>query len=107
VLGWMAVLVVAFVLLFADIHILDPVLSILITLYVLYNVAKNMRETVSLFLQAIPHDLDIEEIQWEIAAVEHVRSTHHTRIRSLDGQHHVLTTHVSWAKRSPRIKCCV
>jgi cobalt-zinc-cadmium efflux system protein len=102
VLGWVTVLIVAIVLLFADIHILDPVLSILITIYVLYNVMKNMREAVSLFLQAIPYDIDVAEIQAGIAAVEHVRSTHHTHVWSLDGQHHVLTTHVVVAETVPR-----
>jgi cobalt-zinc-cadmium efflux system protein len=94
VLGWIAVLIVAIVLLFADIHILDPLLSILITLYVLYNVLQNMRETLSLFLQGIPQNLDIGEIENKIANIDHVTSTHHTHIWSLDGEHHVLTTHV-------------
>lgn len=94
VLGWVAVLIVAMVLLFADIHILDPILSILITLYILYNVLQNMRETLSLFLQGIPQNLDIGEIENKIASLEHVNSTHHTHIWSLDGEHHVLTTHV-------------
>jgi cobalt-zinc-cadmium efflux system protein len=94
VLGWIAVLIVAIVLLFADIHVLDPILSILITLYVLYNVLRNMRETLSLFLQGIPQNLDLGEIENKIANVDHVTSTHHTHLWSLDGEHHVLTTHV-------------
>jgi cobalt-zinc-cadmium efflux system protein len=94
VLGWAAVLVIATILLFADIHILDPALSILITLYVLYNVLRNMRETLSLFLQGVPENMDIDAIETQIAAVDNVESTHHTHIWSLDGEHHVLSTHV-------------
>jgi cobalt-zinc-cadmium efflux system protein len=94
VFGWIAVLIVAIVLLFADIHILDPILSILITLYILYNVLKNLRETLSLFLQRIPQNLDLAEIEDRIANIDRVKSTHHTHIWSLDGEHHVLTTHV-------------
>lgn len=94
VLGWIAVLIVAVILLFTDTHILDPILSILITSYVLYNVVKNMRSTLSLFLQAVPENYDIELLEKDIGAVENVVSTHHTHIWSLDGEHHVLTTHV-------------
>ena len=54
VLGWSAVLIMSFVLLFADIHVLDPIFSILITAFVVYNVIKNLRQTVTLFLQAVP-----------------------------------------------------
>jgi len=102
VLGWVAVLVVSLMLLLRDIHILDPILSILIMVYVLYNVARNLRETVALFLQAVPGSLDIDAIEQRLRAIPEVRSMHHTHIWSLDGQHHVLTTHVVVAEETPR-----
>lgn len=94
VLGWIAILIVSVTLLFTDIHILDPILSILITLYVLYNAMRNLRKASALFLQAIPEEIDVDEIEQNLLAHEKVRSTHHTHIWSLDGEHHVLTTHV-------------
>jgi cobalt-zinc-cadmium efflux system protein len=102
VLGWVAVLVVSLMLLLRDIHILDPILSILITVYVLYNVVRNLRETVALFLQAVPESLDIEAVERRLRAIPEVRSMHHTHIWSLDGQHHVLTTHVVVAEETPK-----
>ena len=45
VLGWVAVLIVAIVLKFKDIHYLDPALSLGITLYILWNVIKRLKET--------------------------------------------------------------
>lgn len=94
VLGWAAILVVSLVLLVWDIHILDPILSILITLYVLWNVIRNLRRTLSLFLQAVPENMDLEEIENQFLAMPGVESVHHTHLWSLDGEHHVLTTHV-------------
>jgi cobalt-zinc-cadmium efflux system protein len=94
VLGWMAVFVVSIVLLFKDLHILDPLLSVLITLYVLYNVLNKLKKTVVLFLQAVPEHIDIRAIEDKIRAIEHVQSIHHTHIWSLDNEHHVLTTHI-------------
>lgn len=94
VLGWVAVLIVAIVLLFVDIHYLDPALSLLITLYVLFNVLKRLRETLFLFLEGKPRDIDLEEIKAKILRIAHVDSLHHTHLWSLDGEHHVFTTHV-------------
>ena len=94
VLGWGAVLVVALALFFTDIHILDPLLSILVTLYVLAGVWRNVRRTMSVFLQATPEDLDLEALDRALASLPGVLSTHHTHVWSLDGEHHVLTTHL-------------
>jgi cobalt-zinc-cadmium efflux system protein len=94
VLGWGAVLLVSIVLLFTDIHILDPILAILIAGYILYNVFGNLRKTVRVFLQAVPHDVDLSKIERQVNALEGVRSTHHVHAWSLDGEHNVLTMHV-------------
>lgn len=94
VLGWIAVLVVAFILLFKDIDVLDPILSIGVTGYVLFNLARNLKTTLSLFLQGVPDSLNPAEIETFLLHVENVVSVHHLHIWSLDGEHHVLTAHV-------------
>ncbi|MBN7809644.1 cation transporter [Algoriphagus sp. H41] len=94
VLGWVAVLIVSVVLLFYPSPYLDPALSLLISVYILWNVAKRLQETVFLFLQGQPTDVDKSGIEAEIRQIPHVGSTHHTHIWSLDGEHHVFTTHV-------------
>jgi len=94
VLGWVAVLVVSIVLYFWDIPILDPLLSILITGYVLWNVIRNLKKTLALFLQAVPEDFNLEEVKRRLLSMEHVVSLHHTHLWSMDGEHHVLTTHL-------------
>lgn len=93
VLGWAAVLVVGIVLSVTDIHILDPILSILITGYVLFNVIPKLRRTLSVFLQSVPEHVDMDAIVLAIEEVDRV-STHHVHIWSLDGARHVLTAHV-------------
>ena len=98
VLGWVAVLIVSIVLLFTDLYILDPILSILITLYVLYNMLTKLRQTLSLFLQGVPSDIDLDTFENKVLKIDQVLSTHHTHVWSLDGEHHVLSTHVVVAK---------
>ena len=94
VLGWVAVLVVATILLFRDIHILDPILAILITLYILMNVVKNIKSTVPIFLQAVPKDVDLDSIKKAIHGIDHVASAHHVHLWSLDGENSIFSAHL-------------
>ena len=94
VLGWAAVLIVSIALLVTDLYILDPILSVLINLYVIYNVIGNLRKTISLFLQAVPDSHNLPDIEHRLAKVAQVISVHHTHIWSLDGEDNVLTTHL-------------
>jgi len=93
-LGWLAVLIVSIVMIFKPMPILDPILSVLITLYVSWNVVKNLRRTLALFLQAVPEDLSLPAVEHALCAIPNVLSCHHTHLWSLDGERHVLTTHL-------------
>ncbi len=94
VLGWIAVMIVGLVLLFRPFYILDPILSVLITAYVLANVVRNLRRTVSLFLQAVPEEVQLEEFEAALRKIPRVLSIHHIHVWSLDGRRHVLTAHI-------------
>jgi cobalt-zinc-cadmium efflux system protein len=94
VFGWVAVLIASIVLLFVDIPIIDPILSILITFYVLYNVFKNLKKILNVFLQGVPGDYSIEEIEKEIVKITGAKAAYHTHVWSLDGERHLLTVHV-------------
>lgn len=98
VLGWTAVLIVSIVLHFKQIDYLDPALSLFITLYVLWNVIQNLRETLFLFLQGKPKEIDRQKLEQQLLQIDKVHSLHHTHIWSLDGEHHVFTTHVKMHK---------
>jgi cobalt-zinc-cadmium efflux system protein len=112
VLGWVAVLVVSIVLLFQDIPWLDPALSILITLFVLWNVIGNLRRTLLIFLQGVPPSISIDAVEEALVALSGVCEVHDTHIWSLDGEHNILTAHVvvdagSTSEAIREIKCRV
>ncbi len=94
VLGWVAVFIVSIVLLFIELPILDPLLSIAFTLFILINVLKNLIGAIRVFLQSVPDDLDQTEIETKLASIDNVDSVHHLHIWSLDGEHHVVTAHL-------------
>jgi len=95
VLGWIAVLIAAIVMRASSIHIIDPILSVLITLYVLWNVGKRLKETLVILLQGVPDGLTVEMLESEISKLGGVMGVHHTHVWTQDGQHHVLSTHVA------------
>jgi len=94
VLGWLAVLIVSIVLQFADWPILDPLLSMGFTLFILFNVVRNLWVTAKLFLQAAPNKALHEEIRHTLLGVDGISEVHHQHLWSLDGEHHVLTAHI-------------
>jgi cobalt-zinc-cadmium efflux system protein len=94
VLGWVAVLIVAVTLLFVDWPILDPLLSIAFTLFILVNVVRNIVATGSLLMQATPDKALHKDVVDTFLTVEHVVDAHHVHLWSLDGESHVLTAHL-------------
>lgn len=94
VLGWVAVLVGSIVMTFADVPVLDPILSLLIAGYILFNVYKNLKATFRIFLQGRPESVDEEAIRKRILSIPGVRGLHDLHFWTLDGQYNVMTLHV-------------
>ena len=94
VLGWVAVLIVAIVMQFKDWPILDPILSIGFTLFILFNVIRNLLSTAKLFFQASPDNSLLQNVTDKLLELDAVSDLHHLHIWSLDGEHHVATVHV-------------
>lgn len=94
VLGWVAVLVVALVLLFVEWPILDPLLSIAFTLFILVNVVKMLWETLRIFAQSSPDQALAEGIEQALTGIDEIASIHDLRLWTLDGENHVMSVHV-------------
>lgn len=69
-----------------------PLLSIGISLFVLWNVFRNLRKVFGVFIQQAPPDFDVHAFEQAVLRNQHVRSMHHTHSWSIDGEPHVLTT---------------
>ncbi len=94
VLGWFAVLIVSLVLMVVEWPILDPLLSIVFTVFIVSNVLKTLWKTLRVFLQATPETLEVTRVSARLQSLEGVESVHHVHVWSLDGEHHVLSAHV-------------
>lgn len=94
VLGWAAVLIVSIVLQFKDIPILDPILSLVITSIIVMNVFRNLKSVFFVFMQSTPASIGQGEIESALSKHKDIQKVYHTHVWSLDGEKHVLTTHI-------------
>lgn len=94
VLGWVAVLVVSIVMNFVNLPILDPILSIAISCWVLFNVVRTLLSTFKVLLQGVPANISLHDIEGRLATLPEVVSMHDLHLWSVDGEWHVLTIHV-------------
>ncbi|MCL2107857.1 MAG: cation diffusion facilitator family transporter [Oscillospiraceae bacterium] len=101
VLGWAAVLVGSGVMYFTGLTIIDPLLSIGIAFFVLYNVAKNIKQIMPIILQAAPVGIERGAIADKLNAVEGVIGISDLRIWALDEEYNVLTVTVDVAGDLP------
>ncbi|MDQ9172290.1 cation diffusion facilitator family transporter [Oxalobacteraceae bacterium R-40] len=101
-LGWVAVLVGAGIMTVWDLPIIDPILSIGISFFVLWNVLRNLRQFFTVFLQRTPKEFDVNQFERTVLALPKVTSVHHTHSWSIDGESHVLTTHLVMQKDADR-----
>lgn len=92
--GWVLVLLGAGIMALWDLPIVDPILALLLSIWVLWNVSKTLKETAKVFLQATPTGVDVLKIEKMIQAVSGVKNVHHTHVWSLDGESHILTAHI-------------
>lgn len=94
VLGWVAVGIGSVVMMFADVPALDPILSLLIAGYILFNVYKNLAATFRILLQGAPQSVDEEKIRSQILSIPGVKDLHDLHFWTMDGQYNVMTLHV-------------
>ena len=94
VLGWLAVLAGGAIMYFYPIYWIDPLLSIAIAVFILYNAFNNLRFSGKIILQRIPEQIDSEKIRSSLQDLPDIKDIHDVRLWTLDGDHHVLTLHV-------------
>lgn len=94
VLGWIVVLIGAVVMKFTDLSIIDPILSVLVALYIFIHAIKNLKSIIDIFLEKTPSNISIENVKKELLDIEEVIDIHHIHIWSMDGFNNYATMHV-------------
>lgn len=104
VLGWAVVLAGAIIMSLTDITYLDPILSILVALFILKHALVNLNEIFAVFLEKTPANISLAKIKKQLLEISTIKDIYHLHIWSLDGVHHCATLHVITPQPNAKLK---
>lgn len=84
--------------------IVDPILSIAITVFILFSASTIMRDAVRILLEFTPKDIDFNEVIKDIENVKGVQGVHNVHLWSLCSNINIIDAHIfttesdTWAK---------
>ena len=93
-LGWVAVILMAIILRFTDWYILDPLLSLVISFFILSKAIPRFWSTLKIFLDAVPEGVDIEQVTSDLEQLEYVASVNQLNLWTMDGLEKNAIVHV-------------
>ena len=94
ILGWVVVLIGSVIMYFWNYPIIDPIMTIGYTIFIIWGVSKNVKESLNILMQGVPSHIDIRHIQQGLLSLTDVISVHDIHVWSLDGETDVLTGHI-------------
>ena len=93
-LGWVAVILMAIVLRFTDWYILDPLLSLVISFFILSKAIPRFWSTLNIFLDAVPEGVDIKQVKSDLEQLDRVASINQLNLWTMDGLEKNAIVHV-------------
>ena len=93
-LGWVAVILMAIVLRFTDWYILDSLLSLVISIFILSKAILRFWSTLKIFLDAVPEGVDIQQVKRDLEQLDHVASINQLNLWTMDGLEKNAIVHV-------------
>ena len=84
-LGWLTVILMAIVLRFTDWYILDPLLSLAISFFILSKAIPGFWSTLKIFLDAVPEGVDIKQVKNDLEQLDNVASINQLNLWTMDG----------------------
>ena len=77
-----------------DWSLIDPILSILISLVIIYGAWSLVREAVSILLESVPAHINIEDVATEISRIKGVRVAYHIHVWTITSGVYAMSAHV-------------
>ncbi len=80
--------------LYYDVYLVDPILTLLISLYILYHSYEMLRETVDILMEGVPKNIDLDQLVAEVETLDRVLGMHHLHVWQFDEQTVALEAHI-------------
>ena len=100
-LGWLAVILMAIILRFTDWYILDSLLSLVISIFILTKVIPRFWSALKIFLEAVPEGAEAGNLEKDLETLTNVKSVNQLSIWSMDGLENNAIIHIcikDWEK---------
>ena len=100
-LGWVAVILMAIVLRFTDWYILDSLLSLVISIFILTKALPRFWSALKIFLEAVPEGVEAGDLEKDLETLTNVKSVNQLSIWSMDGLENNAIIHIcikDWEK---------
>ena len=94
ILGWLAVILMAIILRFTDWYILDLLLSLVISIFILTKAIPRFWSALKIFLDAVPEGLETGDLEKDLEALTNVKSVNQLSIWSMDGLENNAIIHI-------------
>ena len=82
------------IILYTGWYLIDPILSIMIALVIIYGAWSLVKESVNILLESAPAHINIDTIAAEIAQIKGVREAYHIHLWSITSGVYALSAHV-------------
>lgn len=106
-LGWIAVFISSIFMIFFHLPFLDPLMSIAISVFILFNVFRNLRSVVKILLMEAPGHIDLESLKSAIRGIKNIRDLDDVHLWTQDGENHILTLQVIVSEKMGLKDLCV
>lgn len=90
----MGVVVAGIIISLTGFVLIDPIISLVIAAVILVSTWHMLKESLSLSIDGVPEDIDIDRLMTNIEALPHVRSIHHIHVWALSTTTNAMTAHV-------------
>ena len=74
--------------------LIDPIISLVIAAVILVSTCRMLRESLSLSIDGVPEDIDVDRLKSDIENLPHVKSLHHIHVWALSTTLNAMTAHV-------------
>lgn len=97
-LGSVAALVSGVIIFFTDWHLIDPILSIFISVLIFIGSMRLLRETLGVLMEGVPKHIELAEVSEAIKNIRHICAIHDLHIWTLSSGMIALSAHVEISK---------
>lgn len=94
VFGWIVVLVGAFLIKFTDFVLIDPIMSVGVSIFIIIHALEHLKEIIEILLDKVPEGIKLTEVRKCIEDIDGVVRVYNIHIKTIDGKNNYASMHI-------------